>query len=297
MDVSIIDLHFLNIEQAIAAYLIETSAGPVLIETGPHSSFPSLEKAIKAAGYEVQDIQHVFLSHIHLDHAGAAWVFAKHGAKIHLHPFGKRHLHSPEKLMASAKRIYKDDMDRLWGQMHPIPAEQLIEVAHEAVVTVGDHQFKALHTPGHAVHHIAWVVGDKIFTGDVAGVKIGGGPVVPPCPPPDINVEDWEQSIALLKAEASKGLYLTHYGLIEDIDTHLNELLSILHIWADWIKPYYLEKADPQIITPKFQAFVQAQLLEKGVDEKGLQQYEAANPSWMSVAGLLRYWHKKLNPS
>lgn len=297
MAIQTIDLHFLDIEQAIAAYLIETSVGPVLIETGPHSSFPNLEKAIQSAGYQVADIQHVFLSHIHLDHAGAAWVFAEHGAQIHLHPFGKRHMHRPEKLMASAKRIYKDDMDRLWGKMNPIPADQLIEVAHESIITVGDHKFKALHTPGHAVHHIAWVVDDVIFTGDVAGVKIGGGPVVPPCPPPDIQVEDWESSIALLKAESAKALYLTHYGIVENIDQHLEELLDILHVWADWIKPHYLKQSDPKEITPQFQTFVQRQLRAKGVDEKGIQQYEAANPSWMSVAGLLRYWHKKLNPS
>lgn len=297
MAVQIIDLQFLDIEKAIAAYLIETSAGPVLVETGPHSSFPKLENAIKAAGYQVEDIQHVFLSHIHLDHAGAAWVFAQNKAKIYVHPFGKKHLAKPERLMASAKRIYKDDMDRLWGQMHPIPEAQLIEVEHEARIDIGNCTFRALHTPGHAVHHIAWVFKDKIFTGDVAGVKIGSGPVVPPCPPPDINIEDWERSIQILKAEEAEGLYLTHYGLITDIEEHLNALLSILHIWANWIKPHYLKQSDPKVITPLFQDFVKKELMKKGVDEKGIEQYEAANPSWMSVVGLLRYWHKKLNPS
>jgi len=297
MSIQIIDLQFLDIEKAIAAYLIETSVGPVLIETGPHSSFPKLEQAIQAAGYQVADIKHVFLTHIHLDHAGAAWIFAKNDAKVYVHPFGKKHLAHPEKLMASAKRIYQDDMDRLWGQMHPIPASQLIEVEHEAIITIGDANFRALHTPGHAVHHIAWVLDDQIFTGDVAGVKIGDGPVVPPCPPPDINIEDWERSIQILRAEEAKSLYLTHYGLITNIEQHLDELLSIIHAWANWIKPHYLKQSDPKVITPLFQNFVKGQLREKGVDEKGIEQYEAANPSWMSVAGLLRYWHKKLNPS
>lgn len=289
-----IDLHFLGFPNAIAAYLFETDEGPVLVETGPHSTLKNLEKGLMEIGYQLADVQHVFLTHIHLDHAGAAWAFAKNGAQIYVHPFGVRHLENPEKLMASAKRIYQDDMDRLWGEMHSIPGTQLIPVEHEAVFNIGGTAFRALHTPGHAVHHIAWVVGDSIISGDVAGVKIGAGPVVPPCPPPDINIEDWERSIQIVLAEAPRQLLLTHYGAITDIESHLAKLKEELHAWANWIKPHYLNGNSPEKITPEFQAFVQNRLLERGVSESGLQQYEAANPSWMSVAGLLRYWHKKL---
>lgn len=289
----IIDLNFQGIPSAIASYLIETEAGPVLIETGPYSTFHHLAQRLGVAGYRIEDIQHVFLTHIHLDHAGAAWAFAKKGAKIYVHPSGLAHLENPEKLMASARRIYQDDMDRLWGQMEPIPGNQLVAVEHEARFQIGANTLRALHTPGHAVHHIAWVLGDKIITGDVAGVKIGSGPVVPPCPPPDINIEDWERSIQILLAEAPKQLLLTHFGIVSDVEQHLSELKTELHAWANWIKPHYLQGNHPQKVTPAFQAFVQERLKKKGVNASGLKQYETANPSWMSVAGLMRYWHKK----
>lgn len=292
----IIDLHFQGIPNAIASYLVETSAGPILIETGPHSTLPHLEAALIKAGYGIEDIQHVFLTHIHLDHAGAAWAFAQKGASIYVHPAGLPHLENPKKLMASAARIYGDEMGRLWGQMQAIPIAQLKAVEHETIFQIGDTSLRALHTPGHAVHHIAWVLGEQIIAGDVAGVKIGSGPVVPPCPPPDINIEDWERSIKILLAEAPRQLLLTHFGVVDSVEEHLSALKTELHAWANWIKPHYLQGSDPGEITPAFQQFVQERLSRKGVDASGLQQYEAANPSWMSVAGLMRYWYKRNQP-
>lgn len=288
-----IDLHFQELTGNIAAFLVETSAGPALVETGPHSTLPSLIAGIQKAGYQAEDIQHVFLSHIHLDHAGAAWWFAQQGAQIHVHPRGSKHLASPERLMDSARRIYQDEMDTLWGQMNPIPADQITEVAHEAAFTIGDQIFKAWHTPGHAVHHIAWQLGENLFTGDVAGVAIAGGIVVPPCPPPDINIEDWHASTQLLRSLTVQRFYLTHFGPVEDLGPHLDQLDERLDRWANWMKPHFEAGNAVAEITPAFQQMVEQELIEGGIDAKGLAQYEAANPSWMSVAGLLRYWKKK----
>lgn len=291
--VHVIDLGFQGIEQTIAAFLIETEDGPVLIETGPHSSIDRLYKGIGELGYRADDIQVVLLSHIHLDHAGAAWAFAERGARIYVHPRGLPHLNQPEKLMASARRIYRDQMDVLWGEMHPIPKAQLFPVEHLAHLMVGDRQFTALHTPGHAVHHIAWQLGGIIFTGDVGGVRIGTGPVVPPCPPPDIDLEAWRNSIKLLLHRKPAQLALTHFGFVDQVDQHLRNLQNMLESWSAWIKPFAMENRDKTEVIPQFQAFVQQQLKEMGVKKAGLQQYETANPSWMSVAGLYRYWQKK----
>jgi glyoxylase-like metal-dependent hydrolase (beta-lactamase superfamily II) len=288
-----LDLHFLGIDHAIAAYLIETSAGPILIETGPHSTFESMKLALANHGYAPSDIQHVFLTHIHFDHAGAAWAFAAQGAKIYLHPFGAPHMEDPTKLYNSAKQIYGDDMERLWGLMEKIPHSQLISPAHNEEIVIGDTTLRALHTPGHAKHHIAWQMGDVIFTGDVAGVKIGNGPVVPPCPPPDINLEDWNESIDILLASDAKTLYLTHFGEVKNKEMHLSELREILNDWAMWIKEKWESGMDAEAIVPLFKAYTSKQLEEKGVNAHGLKQYEAANPSEMSVAGLIRYWKKK----
>lgn len=228
-----------------------------------------------------------------MDHAGAAWWFAKHGAKIHVHPRGLRHLGSPERLMESARRIYQDKMDELWGEMHPIDEKQLIAVEHEESFQIGDHQFKAWHTPGHAVHHIAWQSGENLFTGDVAGVSIRGGLVIPPCPPPDINIEDWHKSTQLIRTLDVKTLYLTHFGPKAYSAEHFDQLDQRLTDWANWIKPYFEKENTIKEITPSFQAMVLEELKNTGMDSEGQAQYEAANPSWMSVAGLLRYWKKK----
>lgn len=291
--INIIDLNFLEEKQTIAAFLVESEGGPVLVETGPESTWPQLESWINRLGYQISDIKHVLLSHIHFDHAGAAWKMAAAGARVYVHPLGLPHLASPERLWQSAAKIYGDDMDRLWGEMRPIPTNRLQEVRQGEKLELGGLEFKALHTPGHAIHHIAWQLGEVLFTGDVAGVKINKGPVVPPCPPPDIHIEAWKKSIALLKKSAPKQLYLTHYGVVENPENHLVALEEIIMDWANWMKPYYDQSADPQKITPKFMEYTRNMLVESGVSEPDIHKYESANPSWMSVAGLMRYWKLK----
>ncbi|PSL04921.1 MBL fold metallo-hydrolase [Cecembia rubra] len=291
--IQIIDLKFLETKDAIASFLIQTEIGPILIESGPESTFSALKKSIEELGFDLKDIQHVLLTHIHFDHAGAAWKLAELGAKIYVHPLGKPHLESPEKLWNSAKQIYVEEMDRLWGQMQPIPENQLIAVKDGEVLEFGTTRIKSLHTPGHAIHHIAWNFDGNIFTGDVAGVKIDGGPVVPPCPPPDINIEAWKNSLTILKAEKPKALYLTHFGRITEIDSHLNSLSDILEDWANWFKPHYEKGEEQELVIPKFMEYTQSQLKKGGCSETQIQVYEYANPSWMSVAGLYRYWKLK----
>lgn len=291
--IHIIDLVFLQEQQTVAAFLIESAEGPILVETGPESTWPQLEAGIKRLGYQPSDIQHVLLTHIHFDHAGAAWKLAEQGATIYVHPVGLPHLASPERLWDSAYRIYGDDMERLWGKMKPIPSSQLKECLHEEVLQFSAMEITALHTPGHASHHIAWKLDDVIFTGDVAGVQINQGPVVPPCPPPDIHVEDWKTSIALLKSQLPERLYLTHFGIVNDPIAHLEELELMLDDWAGWMRQYHGQTADQQAITRKFMVYTQIQLEHSGLDPTLIRRYEYANPSWMSVAGLLRYWKLK----
>ena len=112
--IHVIDLKFKGEDNGIASFLVETALGPVLIETGPHSTLDTLESGIKKLGYQLTDVKHVLITHIHLDHAGAAWCFAEHGSTIYLHPRGYRHMHDPTRLLASAKMIYKDEMESLW---------------------------------------------------------------------------------------------------------------------------------------------------------------------------------------
>jgi|SRR5690625_103692 len=292
-NIDVLDLQFLEESHVIANYLIPSSDGLILIETGPETTFENLKKAIQNAGHSWKDVKHVFLTHIHFDHAGAAWKFAENNAKIYVHPIGLPHLNQPEKLWNSAKRIYQEDMERLWGEMKPIDKNLLIPAEDGDEFTIGEFNIKTHYTPGHAIHHNAYQFGEIVFTGDVAGVKINQGPVVPPCPPPDIDVGAWKNSIEKIKKLQPKALYLAHYGKVEEVEKHLNDLSAIIDDWAGWIKKHYDKEASPDEITPEFIEYTQNQLREKGVSEEDIEKYEKGNPSFMSVTGLMRYWKLK----
>jgi glyoxylase-like metal-dependent hydrolase (beta-lactamase superfamily II) len=291
--IEIIDLKFLQEEHSIGAFIVRTFFGPILIETGPMTTFSNLENGIKNLGIEITDIKHVFLTHIHFDHAGAAWKFAEHGAKIYVHPAGLPHLENPEKLWNSAKQIYQDKMEYLWGEMKPISSQQLIAASDQDEFNFGDTTIKVHYTPGHAVHHNSYQIDQVIFTGDVAGVQIDHGPVVPPCPPPDINIELWKESINKLRNLNSNWLYLTHFGAKNNPNKILDELETTLNQWANFIKPFYDTNTPPNEIVPKFMEFTTTNFKSSGLTNSEIQTYEYANPSWMSVNGLLRYWKLK----
>jgi len=291
--IHIIDLNFQGTKGSIAAFLMETQIGPVLFESGPFSTFNTLKDEIEKTGFNITDIKHVFISHIHFDHAGAAWKFAEHGAKIYVHPLGVSHLNNPDKLWGSAVRIYGDFMDKLWGQMNPIPYNQLVPLAHSSVTILGDIQIQAIHTPGHAIHHIAYAVNDVVFCGDVGGVKIGDGPVVPPCPPPDIHVEDWCASIQLIRQLQPAKLYLTHFGIVNSsIEKHFDLLESTLMLYVNMISEEMEKEKDMVKITESFQKMVESKWIELNMDNDEIIRYNLANPAFMSVSGIIRYWTK-----
>lgn len=293
IDIITLDILFLNEPHVIANYLIESDDGLILIETGPETTFEHLKSAISEKGFSWKDVKHVLLTHIHFDHAGAAWKFAENGAKIYVHPVGLPHLNQPEKLWNSAKRIYLDDMERLWGEMKPIDSNLLVAVDDGDILNLGGVEIKVWYTPGHAVHHNAYQIDDIIFTGDVAGVKINNGPVVPPCPPPDINIEAWKASIQKILNLHPKKIYLAHYGVVDQVEQHFAELVNMLDDWSQWMKVQFDKQLSVEEITPEFVNYTQSQLRKAGVSKADIDRYEKGNPSFMSVTGLMRYWKLK----
>ena len=289
-----LDLHFLGHAETVAAFLIVANGEAALIETGPYSTFDSLKKACLAVGYPLETIKKVFLTHIHFDHAGAAWALAEMGATIYVHPFGEKHLIDPSKLYNSARLIYQDQMDTLWGKMDGIAPERIHATTHGEKIPFGNSEIIAWHTPGHAVHHIAWQIEQDLFTGDVGGCKIGSGIVVPPCPPPDIDIEAWVNSLLLIKSLKVKRLHLTHFGQVTQIQKHLTQLERRLHRWSNWIRPRFEKGMTATDLTPQFQSFTDKELALYGIVGEHKAQYDSANPAWMSVMGLMRYWHKKV---
>jgi len=291
MKIHILDQHFFE-EKVIASYLIENGGEPVLIETGPDTTFKNLEKKLQDVGYAVEDIKNVFVTHIHLDHSGGAWHFANAGATIHVHPFGAKHLAEPEKLIASATRIYGDQMETLWGEIQPVPAEKIREINDGDVINIGNIEIKAVETLGHASHHHAYLVDGVLFAGDIAGICIEGGPVLPPTPPPEINVELWEESIRKIRHLKPEALYPTHFGKSENVEDHLKELEERLLQNTDWIGQRLKQGQTEEEMIPDFEDMFMSILEEAGLSDEMIKSYELADPFYMNVGGLIRYWKK-----
>ena len=281
-----IDLNFQGIKSTVACFLLKINKELALIECGPESCLKHLKNEIKKNGEDVRNIKHVFLTHIHLDHAGAAWWFAKNGANIYVHPFGERHLVNPEKLISSAEIIYGNNMKRLWGDIKAINENKVIPVKDKERIKINDMEIKALHTPGHAKHHISWVIGDSIFTGDVVGAKINNGPLVPACPPPDINIKEWEKSLEIIKKENPKYLYFTHFGKFSYNEREVVDLQNTLKEWLIWVKRN--EDIGEPILIEKFESYINKSLKNKLIDDETIEQYYIANPPYMSILGLKR---------
>lgn len=291
MKIHTIDLQFFT-PATIAAYLIESGTNLVLVETGPDSVFDNLSNSLKNLGVYPQDIKHVFVTHIHLDHAGAAWHFAENGSTIYVHPKGVRHLENPEKLLASAEQIYRDKMKLLWGTVKPISREMLRPTSDGEEVAVGDIRVKVIDTQGHASHHNTYLVNGNMFTGDVGGVRIGQGPVLPPTPAPDINVELWLESIQKLRSLNAASIYPTHFGQSTDVASHLNELQARLIEWTEWVGERLKEKKSEKVISDEFEDHVVGELARAGFTAEEIEKYRNADPFWMNAPGLIRYWKK-----
>jgi glyoxylase-like metal-dependent hydrolase (beta-lactamase superfamily II) len=291
MKIHTIDHNFFR-KRVIASYLIENGGEPVLIETGPDTTFHKLEKGLNECGYSVEDIRNVFVTHIHLDHSGAAWRFAEAGAKIYVHPFGAPHLADPVKLIASAKRIYKDQMEALWGEIRPIEKERIHEIRDGEKITVGSTSIQAIETLGHASHHHSYLVDDLLFTGDVAGIRIDNGPVLSPTPPPDINVELWRESIRKILSLKPEALYLAHFGKSVNVEDHMKELEDRLIEVTEWTGVRLKQGKTEEEMIIELEIMFKDILAEAGADKQLAEAYELADPFWMNVSGLVRYWKK-----
>ncbi|MBN2550142.1 MAG: MBL fold metallo-hydrolase [Anaerolineales bacterium] len=297
-----LDLNFMDTPGAIASYLIPHEHGAVLVECGPGSTVPALKNNLQAHGFKVTDITDVLLTHIHLDHGGAAGWLARQGARIHVHPVGAPHLIDPEKLLSSAARIYGDLMQKLWGEFLPVPPEKLAVPQDGDVIEIGKLRFRAVDTPGHAYHHYVYIFEDICFTGDVGGVRLDSVRHLRlPTPPPEFHLEIWRESLNRLMGEFSHGAFQriapTHFGVFSDAAWHLAELhkaLDDIEAWMEAVMP-----ADPSIETihQEFMSWTEQRSLNQGLDPNLIRAYELANPSWMSPPGIERYWRKNRKPT
>jgi len=273
----LLDLRHLGHERVIGSYLLETEDGLALQDCGPSTCVPELKARLAERGLELQDVRHLLLSHIHLDHAGAAGALVREhpGLQVHVSEIGAPHLVDPSRLEASARRLYGDDFDRLWGELAPVPEKNVHRVGAE---TLGLATFPS---PGHARHHVCYLAPDgTLFAGDAAGVRIRPSEfVLPPTPPPEVDLEAWERTLDEIAARKPERLALIHFGVFEDVERHLGELRERLRAWAERVRDGASEE--------EFERLAVADL---AADRDA---YVQAIPPWQSYAGLRRYWEKR----
>lgn len=292
-----VDLQFQGLAGVISSYVIESEDGPVLVDPGPSRTLGRLEEALGELGAHLSDVRHVLLTHIHLDHAGAAGTISERsGATVYVHARGASHLSRPDRLLASASQIYGEHMDALWGEMRPIPLERLRVVSGGETFEFGGLPFVAHDSPGHAVHHLAWQHGEDLFCGDVGGIRLTAR-MTPraPTPPPDIDLDAWRASVERLRSLDVTTLHLAHFGSYggarSAVQAHWDGLLRTMDVDADRVREGLARGDDLADVTDDFTTALTRDL---DAEQPGLGgRMRFASPAWMSVQGLARYWKKK----
>jgi glyoxylase-like metal-dependent hydrolase (beta-lactamase superfamily II) len=296
LSIHVLDTRHLGRSGIVAATALETKDGIALFDTGAESTFENVIVDLGKAGFALEDVRHVFVSHIHFDHAGAAWRFAERNARVYVHPRGAPHLIDPAKLIESATRIFGDDMQRLWGKIAPVPQDRVTVLQDNEVVRVPPFAIRAIDTPGHASHHYVYHWADNVFGGDIAGVRIGGGPPIPPFVPPELHIESWLESIHKIRALRPANLYLPHFGKVTgSVPDHFDALEERVNRWSEWLRDKIRAGLSEERLRAEFAEYEHIDLRAGGASEDDIQGYEAADPSYMAVSAAIRYW-KKYHP-
>lgn len=301
--VFVLDTKHIGFTGTLATFLIPSKSNDgkfMLVESGPGSTIETIEKAIVAAGFKLSNLEAILLTHIHLDHAGATGSFLqKHNqnAHVYVHQRGAKHMIDPSRLMESARRIYQDKMDTLWGKMEPIDASNLTALdgdINDNNFEVLGHSIKAIYTPGHASHHISFLFDDgTMFTGDSAGAKVYGTTVVrPTLPPPEINIEVYDQSLDTMRQAKPDRLMLTHFGQVLNPQDHFDKVSQANHQWAKLVLDDLNAGLDDNAIVNHLHEVSVAELEADGANQDDIVRHGLISGDAMSVAGLKRYWEK-----
>lgn len=270
----LIDLRHQGLDGVIGAWALDG----LVVDPGPE---PCVEVLLEGLGGEAP--RAILLTHIHLDHAGASGALVRRFPEIevYVHESGAAHLADPTKLLASASRLYGESMQELWGEVVPVPAENLRRLSGGETVE----GLEVEYTPGHASHHVAYLdaASGDAFVGDVAGVRVSPGYVLPPTPPPEIDLEAWMRSLELLERRRPKRLCLTHFGALEDVGVHLARVRDSLERLGELARGGDRES---------FLAELEAEIAEQ-VPERDRERLRLAVPPEHVWLGLERYWRRR----
>ena len=292
-----IDLNFRGSQRVIAAAVLAGRDGLVLIDPGPTSCLATLEAGLRDRGQTLRDVRSLLLTHIHLDHAGAAGSIVERvpGVRVHVHERGAPHMIDPQKLLASATRLHGDQMDSLWGAFLPVPADRVAVLQGGERLEVAGHHLRVAYTPGHAKHHVSYLDehSGMAYVGDTGGVRVGGDYLIAPTPPPDIDIEVWRASLDAIEAWQPVSLFLTHFGTVTPARAHLARFRDTLTAAADAVKALMAAGGTDE---EKVRRFVEQMRrdIRKALPEDEAKLSELAAPFEQLWQGLARYWQKKL---
>jgi glyoxylase-like metal-dependent hydrolase (beta-lactamase superfamily II) len=294
-----VDLNFVGKPGIIATAILHGPGGVALIDPGPSTTLDNLRAALGRQGFGVADVRQVLLTHIHLDHAGAAGSLVRENPSIDVlvHERGAPHMANPERLLQSAGRLYGQDMAPLWGEFLAVPAARLRALEGDETITAAGRPLRVAYTPGHASHHVSYfdTASGVAFVGDTAGIRrVGSDHVMPPTPPPDIDLEAWRESEARILAWNPDTLFLTHFGPVHGARVHFQQLRENIEAWSRIVRRLLGDESldDAQ----RQQAFVEQAGLElrRAVGEQAAEQYGRAGRLDYSWQGLSRYWRKAM---
>jgi len=308
--ITLLDLNWVGHPKSIAAALLESENHRAIIDPGPESTLAKLREHLRTRGIEVADLDAILLTHIHLDHAGAAGALVRENPalSVYVHASGARHMSDPAKLLASATRLWGDELSILFGETLPIPPENLRILEGAQTLTLGSRKLDVVYTPGHASHHVSYFDDDAgvAFIGDTAGIRIDNGPyILPATPPPDIDLTLWDESFKAILARRPARLFLTHYGFSNDPGAHIAEFRERLHDWAEVAEQALASAADdPAPLdddardAAAMSAFVKK---SRGEMDQILGPVEAEHHAFtaalnLSFLGLARYIRKRNSP-
>lgn len=311
-----VDLEFLGFPQIIATAIVHGPAGVALIDPGPSTTIEHLRAALARKGIAIADVRQLLLTHIHLDHAGATGSLVKENPAIEVlvHERGAPHMIDPSRLLASATRLYgQADMDRLWGAFLAVPADRVRVLTGGERITAAGREMEVAYTPGHASHHVSYFDPSSriAFVGDTAGIRrrshtdesansgatsqANAGYVMPPTPPPDIDLEAWRISEERILAWDPGTLFLTHFGPHHGARLHFQELMEHLAEWSVIVRRLLADETlDDE---RRQQMFVNEALreLRRIVGEQDAEKYSRAGRLDYSWQGLSRYWRKRVD--
>lgn len=290
-----LDLSFLGRAHVIATAALPCDGGVALVDPGPSSCLPALTAALAAHGYALTDVKALLLTHIHLDHAGAAGSIVQQlpDVPVYVHAVGARHLIAPEKLLASATRLYGADMNRLWGAFLAVPEANVRALTGGETITPGGLSLAVASTPGHAVHHVSYLdAADGIaYVGDTAGIAIGGYALAA-TPPPDVDLGAWMQSLDAIDEWAPRALFLTHFGEVAEARAHLARYRQVLLRSAERVRTDVARGGDERALIEGWVQWLRADA-RAALSEADAQAVEVAAPFDQIWQGLARYWRKR----